>query len=54
MQLIYDQLGRLLFPRRQKWQQRQTAKLMVHTVAYSLVLGLAMAAVIYLMYSHRK
>ena len=54
MQLIYDQLGRLLFRRRQKWQQRLNAKILVHTVVYSLVLGLAMAAVIYLMYNHRK
>ena len=54
MQLIYDQLGRLLFRRRQRWQQRQHAKLLVHTVAFSLILGVIVAAVIYLMYNHRK
>ena len=54
MQLLYDWLGQLLFRNRQKWQQRQNAKILVYTVSFSLIFGLAMAAVIFMIYYHRK
>jgi len=51
---FYGQLGRWLFPRRQDWQQRQGARILVLTVAYSLILGLAMGALIRLAYDHKR
>jgi hypothetical protein len=54
MQMLYDLLGRLLFPRRQRWEQRKSAKAMMFTLAFSLTLGLVMAAVMRLMYNHGK
>lgn len=54
MQMIYNLLGRLLFPRRQDWDQRKSAKILVLTVAFALTLGLVLAAVIRMMYYHRK
>lgn len=52
MQTLYDLLGRLLFPRRQRWEQRKNAKAMVFTVIFSLVFGLIMAAVMQMKYHH--
>ncbi len=43
MELLYNLLGRLLFPRRQNWEQRKSAKILVLTVAFSLALGLVLA-----------
>jgi hypothetical protein len=54
MQRLYQFLGRRLFPRRQTWQQRLQAKIVVHTVVFSVALGLALAEVMRLMYYHRK
>ena len=52
MQMFYDLLGRLLFPRRQNWDQRRSAKVMLLTVVFSLAFGLVVAAVIRIGYSH--
>jgi len=54
MQMIYGWLGRRLFPRRQEWQQRQDAQILLHTVAFSLALGLVMAELIRFAYDHRR
>jgi hypothetical protein len=52
--MIYGWLGRRLFPRRQDWQQRQDAKILLHTVAFSLALGLVIAEMICLAYDHKR
>ena len=54
MQMLYNLLGRWLFPRQQSWAQRKNAKTLLWVVVFALVLGLAMAAVIRLMYNHTK
>jgi|GEM_PF-945482 len=54
MQLIYNWIGRLMFPRRQVWEQRQSAKTLMLTVAFALTLGLVLATVIRMMYNHRN
>jgi len=54
MELIYNLLGRLLFPRRQEWHQRRSAKTFVLTVAFSMTLGLVLAEVMRMIYFHRK
>ena len=54
MQLFYDLPGRLLFPRRQSWEQRKHAKAMVFTIAFSPAFGLVVAEVIRLAYDHKK
>ena len=54
MQKLYDVLGRLLFPRRQIWDQRKSAKTLVLTVAFSLAMGLILAVVVRMMYYHTK
>jgi hypothetical protein len=53
-QRIYEWLGRRLFPRRQDWQQRQDAKILAHTVAFSLTLGVVMAELIRYAYNHKR
>jgi len=54
MPKLYDLLGRLLFPRRQSWEQRKNAKTILFTLAFALTLGLAVAELIRLMYNHEK
>lgn len=54
MQMFCDLIGRLLFPRRQSWEQRKQAKAMVFTIAFSLAFGLVVAEVIRLAYYHKK
>ncbi len=54
MELIYNLLGRMLFPRRQNWSQRRSAKIFVLTIAFSVTLGLVLAEVIRMIYVHRK
>jgi hypothetical protein len=54
MQRIYDLLGRWLFPRRQVWDQRKSAKILVLTVTFSLAMGLALAFMVRMMYYHTK
>jgi hypothetical protein len=54
MQLLYDLLGRVLFPRQQAWAQRRHAKTLVLTVAFTLGLGLILAKVLRMMYNHQR
>jgi hypothetical protein len=54
MQSIYNLLGRLCFPRQQGWLQQRNAKIMVLTVGFALALGVTVAAVIRMMYYHKK
>ena len=54
MQRFYDLLGRMIFPRQQDWEQRKNAKILVFTVTFALALGFIMAAMIRLMYDHKK
>jgi len=54
MQMLYDLLGRLLFPRRQSWEQRRNAKTLVLTLAFTLALGFVMAEMIRMIYNHQK
>jgi len=52
--MIYNLVGRLLFPRRQEWAQRKSAKTLVFTAAFSLALGVFLAEVIRMIYNHQK
>jgi len=54
VQTIFDLLGRWLFPRRQIWDQRKSAKTLVLTVAFSLAMGLILAELVRMMYYHTK
>jgi hypothetical protein len=54
MRRFYDFLGRLLFPRRQDWEQRRHARTFVFTVAFTLVFSLVMVEFIHLIYNHEK
>jgi hypothetical protein len=54
MQNLYDLLGRLLFPRRQGWERRKSAKAMFYTVVFSLLFGLAMAEVMRMALRHGR
>lgn len=53
MRWIYHQVGRLLFSRQQAWEQQKSAKTVVFTVAFSLILGLLLAITIRIMYRHQ-
>jgi len=44
----------LCFSHQQDWEQRKSAKILVLTVMFALAMGLALAAVIRLMYYHKK
>ncbi|MDR3458207.1 MAG: hypothetical protein P4N60_12225 [Verrucomicrobiae bacterium] len=54
MQAIYNLLGKWCFSRQQDWEQRKNAKILVFTVVFALAMGLALAAIIRLMYYHKK
>ena len=43
-------LGRVVFPRHQAWQQRRSAKIMFGVIAFGLLLGLAVAVLIKMIY----
>jgi hypothetical protein len=47
-------LGRILFPRRQEWEQRRNAKILSGVLAFSLVLGLVVAKLIKMIYFKTK
>ncbi len=51
---LFDWLGRRLYPRRQDWEQRKLAQIMMGTLAFTLTLGLVMAALMRMMYNHEK
>ena len=54
MRRIYHLVGRLLFSRQQEWERQRSAKTVVFTVTFSLVLGLLLAMTIRLMYRHQQ
>ncbi len=51
--MLYDLIGRLFFPRSQDWKQRKNAKILVLTIAFTLVLGLVMAKIFHIIYNHQ-
>lgn len=54
MEMFYDFIGRLFFPRQQDWERRRTARIMTFVVLFSLALALIIAKVIHLMYNHTR
>jgi hypothetical protein len=54
VQNIYDLVGRWVFPRRQAWDQRKSAKTLVLTVGFALAMGLVLAMVVLMMYDHKR
>jgi hypothetical protein len=54
MQLIYRLLGRLFFSRHQPWEQERNIKTMLITIAFALLLGLAISKGIHMLYNHQK
>jgi hypothetical protein len=54
MQTLYILVGRFLFPRQQDWERRKNAKIFILTIAFALTLGLALAMVIRMIYSHER
>ena len=46
MEKIYAIVGRWCFPRQQDWEQRRSAKTIVWTVVFTLMLGLALAKIL--------
>lgn len=54
MEMIYTLLGRLLFPRQQDWQQRKNAKTLLLTAVVAVVLSLALAEVMRMIYIHER
>ena len=54
MERFYGLLGRWLFPRRQVWNQRKSAKTLALSVAFVLAVGLALAFAVRLIYDHTK
>ena len=47
-------LGRILFPKRQDWDQTKSAKLLVLVLSFSLVLAVVVAKLIRMMYNHSR
>ena len=58
MDLFFDKcfalLGRIIFPRRQAWEQRRGAKIMSGVIAFALVLGLVVVTLIKMIYNKTK
>ena len=47
-------LGRIIFPRRQPWEQRRNAKIMFGVLAFALALGTVVMTLIYMIYNKTK
>lgn len=47
-------LGRVIFPRRQEWEQRRNAKLLFGVLAFSILLGLVVMVLIKMIYNKTK
>ena len=47
-------VGRVIFPRRQQWEQRRGAKILFGVLAFSLLLGLIVAKLIKMIYFKTK
>ena len=52
--MFYQLIGRLVYPRQQNWAQRKNAKILVLTVAFTLMLGCVMAKLFHIIYNHQK
>lgn len=47
-------VGRIIFPRRQEWEQRRNAKILFGVLAFSLLLGFVVAKIIKMIYFKTK
>ena len=47
-------MGRMIFPRRQEWEQRRNAKIVFGVVSFSLILGLTLAKLMKMIYIKTK
>ena len=47
-------MGRILFPRRQAWEQRRNAKLFFGVVAFSAMLGMVVYLLIKMIYNKTR
>ena len=54
IEMLFDLIGKLFFPRQQDWERRRSAKIMTAAVTAGLVLGMAMVWLIKHMNSIRK
>jgi len=54
IEMLYELLGRWLFPRQPVWERRKNAKTTVFTLGFTLTVGYILAEVIRLMYYHQK
>ena len=54
MEMIFDTLGRLVFSRSQRWQQRKHARTLVFTLIFALVFGGVVGVIIHLAYNQKK
>ena len=51
---LFSLLGRIIFPRRQPWEQRRNAKIMSGVIAFAFVLGTVVMVLIKLIYNKTK
>jgi hypothetical protein len=53
-EICFTLLGRVLFPRRQAWQQRRDAKILSGVIFFSLMLGTVVMTMIKMIYFKTK
>ena len=51
---LFSLLGRIIFPRREPWQQRRGAKIMFGVIAFALALSAVVLFLIYSIYNKTK
>ena len=51
---LFAFLGRIIFPRRQPWEQRRSAKIMFGVLGFALLLGAVVMTLIYMIYNKTK
>ena len=51
---LFSLLGRIIFPRREPWQQRRGAKIMFGVIAFALLLSGVVLTLIYMIYNKTK
>ncbi len=54
LERFFALLGRVIFPRRQEWEQRRNAKLVCGVLTFSIILGLAVMKLIKMIYFKTK
>jgi hypothetical protein len=52
--MIYRLIGHLFYSRQQNWERRKNAKILLHTLAFTVMLGIIVAKIIRLIYNHQK